>query len=123
MQKTSINIDDLTHSMASDVSTVANNWDGFWPSTDTKDTKAAVEQNSTRYLPFDSLEQDRPLNAHSHVRIRHKRGKCNQENASKLTLENREHKRRNVVAARRFGEVTKCPTHREDRKSRVTSFP
>jgi len=25
--------------MASDVSTVANNWDGFWPSTDTKDTK------------------------------------------------------------------------------------
>ena len=44
MQKTSINIDDLTHSMASDVSTVANNWDGFWPSTDTKDTKAAVER-------------------------------------------------------------------------------
>jgi hypothetical protein len=43
--------------MASDVSTVANNWDGFWSSTDTKDTKAAVEQNSTRYLPFDSLEQ------------------------------------------------------------------
>jgi hypothetical protein len=57
MQKTSINIDDLTHSMASDVSTVANNWDGFWPSTDTKDTKAAVDQNSTRYLPCDSLEQ------------------------------------------------------------------
>jgi hypothetical protein len=41
MQKTGINIDDLTHSMASDVSTVANNWDGFWASTDTKDTKAA----------------------------------------------------------------------------------
>jgi hypothetical protein len=58
MQKTSINIDDLTHSMASDVSTVANNWDGFWPSTDTKDTKAAVEQNSTRHLPGDSLEQE-----------------------------------------------------------------
>src|SRR5712664_3223041 len=57
LQKTGINIDDLTHSMASDVSTVANNWDGFWPSTDTKDTKAAVDQNSTRYLPCDSLEQ------------------------------------------------------------------
>jgi hypothetical protein len=47
MQKTSINIDDLTHSMASDASTVADNWDGFCPSTDTKDTKAPVEQNST----------------------------------------------------------------------------
>jgi hypothetical protein len=47
MQKTSINIDDLTHSMASDISTVANNWDGFCPSTDTKDTKAAVEKNPT----------------------------------------------------------------------------
>jgi len=57
LQKTGINIDDLTHSMASDVSTVANNWDGFWPSTDTKDTKAAVEQNSTRYLPVDSSDQ------------------------------------------------------------------
>jgi len=57
MQKTSINIDDLTHSMTSDVSTVANNWDGFWPSTDTKDTKAAVEQNSTQYLPDDSSDQ------------------------------------------------------------------
>src|SRR5260370_9943791 len=34
-----------SHSMASDVPTVANNWDGFWPSTDTKDTKAALEQN------------------------------------------------------------------------------
>jgi hypothetical protein len=58
MQKTSINIDELTHSMASDVSTVANNWDGFWHSTVTKDTKAAVEQNSTRYLPGHSLEQE-----------------------------------------------------------------
>jgi hypothetical protein len=43
--------------MASDVSTVANNWDGFWPSTDTKDTKAAVEQNSTQYFPDDSSDQ------------------------------------------------------------------
>jgi hypothetical protein len=54
----SINIDDLTHSMTSDVSTVANNWDGLWPSIDSKDTKAAVEQNSTRYLPGHSLEQE-----------------------------------------------------------------
>jgi hypothetical protein len=44
LRKTSINIEDLTHSMASDVSTVANNWGGFWPSTDTKDPKAAVER-------------------------------------------------------------------------------
>jgi len=29
---------------------------------------------------------------------------------------------RNIVAARRFGEVTKSPTHWEDGKSRVNSF-
>jgi hypothetical protein len=47
LQKTRINIGDLTHSMASVVSTAADNWDGFCPSTDSKDTKAAVEQKGT----------------------------------------------------------------------------
>ena len=37
--------------------------------------------------------------------------------------ENTTAEERNVVAVRRFGEVTKCPTHWEDRKSRVNSFP
>jgi hypothetical protein len=60
MQKTSINIDDSTLSMTSDISTVANDWDGFCPSTDTKDTKATIEQVERSFARCRYTPEGRP---------------------------------------------------------------
>jgi hypothetical protein len=126
LQKTGINIDDLTHSMASDVQL----WQIIGMDFGLQQTPKTPRQRSNRIPPgicqLIPQTNNKQSNAHSHVVCTPQSWQvqpteCQRKQSRKQKTQ--QEKSRNVVATRRCGEVTKCPTHWEDRKSRVNSFP
>src|SRR6266403_6107194 len=78
-----------------------------------KTPRQRFEQNSTQYLPDDSSDNNKQSNAHSYVvRIDHKRGRCNRQNVSELSLKNRKHQR---------GESQRCCRDTDWRSNRISN--